>query len=402
MRERWMSLAAAAMAFALSACPSRLETHTVSYDDNGADSGTAPLDTRAYLQGDSVTVATSGTMGKTGHAFDSWDTAVDGSGVTLLPGNTFSMRNADLVLYAQWRADPLSVVPKREMLTVPAGTFAQWTADNNHTFTHSVSSFQVAAYEVTVELWYTVRQWADEHGYSFEYGTGDPPTTGTQLPMTHVTWQDCIVWCNAYSEREGHLPVYCNAIGDVIRDSRYSNIAECDGAIPDWTADGYRLPTEGEWQYAASYQDGTSWTMRNWASGARTFCTDLWDAGPANGVVDGKDANDEVAVYGLYWALELYWAPTGVTGLADVGTKKPNQIGACDMSGNAAEWCWDWDDVWPWEAQQDYRGPAVGTERIVRGGYYAQDASWLAVGQRESHAADVAQMSRGLRVVRVP
>ncbi len=105
---------------------------------------------------------------------------------------------------------------------------------------------------------------------------------------------------------------------------------ECDGAVCNWSANGYRLPSEGEWQYAASNKGATSY---NYASGAT--------ANYNNATETGKVA----------W----YNANSGST-THDVGTKAANALGLYDMSGNVLEWCWDWYGSYP-GTSTDYRGP---------------------------------------------
>ena len=160
------------------------------------------------------------------------------------------------------------------------------------------------------------------------------------------------------------------------KNSSDGNGAECDSVVPDWAADGYRLPTEGEWQYAASYQDGASWTPYNYASGATADYTD----GAACQVVAWYDAN------------------CGST--QDVGTKAVNQLGIHDMSGNVYEWCWDWQGGWPGGSQTDYRGPGSGSLRVARGGGWLSSANFLQVGRRDYIIPDYEDNYLGLRLVR--
>ena len=171
--------------------------------------------------------------------------------------------------------------------------------------------------------------------------------------------------------------MYKNGSSQVIKDSRNANRTECDAAIPDWSANGYRLPTEGEWQYAASYKDGASWTPYNYASGATA---DYNDAG-ATGLVAWYVANSSSKTH-------------------DVGTKTANALGIYDMSGNVKEWCWDWIGAWPGSAQTDYKGPGGGAGRLVRGGSKAYGASRLQVGYRNYYYSNSQYNYLGFRVAR--
>jgi formylglycine-generating enzyme required for sulfatase activity len=194
--------------------------------------------------------------------------------------------------------------------------------------------FLIAETETTYELWSEVRAWAVKNGYTFD-SKGDIGGSGTvfvtenggsvKQPVTNISWNDAIVWCNALTE-------YCNANkltsatltcayltgGVIVRNAK--NCVLCDGAIPSETAKGFRLPTPEEWEYAERYRgsDGTNailrdnlyWTRGDSASGAER---------------SDKSGADKFAVKGKH--------------TSDVKSKSPNALGIYDMSGNAAEWC---------------------------------------------------------------
>lgn len=393
--RRMVYVAAAVTVFVLvTACPSdpgsstRPTFYNVTYDGNGATSGTAPEDNTAYERGATVTVADAGALAKSSYTFAGWNTQPDASGTDRAVSSTFAMGNSDVTLYAWWTNDTLTALDYVDLVSVPGGTYIQ--SDGSASFTHTVSSFDIGKYEVRYELWYEVYQWGTSNGYSFENAgregydgiDGANYTSDRYEPVTNVAWRDSIVWCNAYSEMTGYSPVYKNGSDTVIRDSTLANATEVDGAVADWTANGYRLPTEGEWQHAASYIDGSSWLAYNHASGDESSHCYPTDGGVSTVV-------DDYAVY-------------SVTATAQVGSKTENHLAIFDMSGNVYEWCWDWYDTYPAGPEADYRGPAATTDRVRRGGGYIDDTYNLRVGSRPDLGPGHPIITGGLRVSRVP
>lgn len=272
-----------------------------------------------------------------------------------------------------------------EFISVPGGTFIQEDRDGN-TFTHTVSSFYLAKYELTYELWNIVYQWAINNGYAFaNAGLGG----ALSFPVRFMNWRDCIVWCNAYSEMKGLMPFYYSdsSFTMPIRDStnglyneyelhENDTMGSFDNPYIKWDATGYRLPTEGEWEYAARYIDGFNWTPFNFASGATADYTN--DA-----------ATDLVAWYDYN---------TGNT--RPVGLKNPNALGIFDMSGNVREWCWDKFGYYP-GTSTDYRGNTTiySAARISRGGGYGSSVS-LQTGDRTEFYPYDKDVGLGLRLSR--
>jgi|ERR1035437_7048596 formylglycine-generating enzyme required for sulfatase activity len=278
-----------------------------------------------------------------------------------------------------------------EEISVPGGTFYQYP------FNHTISQFKICKYELTYNLWFIVYKWAITHGYAFSSAgaegkdgiAGNNPTDAARFnPVTAVNWRDAIVWCNAYSEKSGYIPVYYADAGFIsaLKDSTSGAYAGSVNTAPgsfdspyvNWSANGYRLPTEGEWQYAASYIDGTSWLPDNYASGAPNIYYDIASDRTVCWFYDNSDNTSHIE-----------------------GLKAPNALGIYDMSGNVWEWCWDWMDVYPFTAQTDYRGPLSGTERVIRGGYYFSTTEYIQVGVRFQYIPYVAgARSVGFRFAR--
>ena len=269
-------------------------------------------------------------------------------------------------------------ITSTDLVSVPGGTFTQ-TDTNGNSFIHIISTFKMGKYQVTYDLWYAVYQWAIGNGYTFQdagaegsNGTvGTAPTTAKYQPVIYITWRDAIVWCNAFSQKTGLSPVYCSDAAFTTpitssTDGLYGNsinttAGSFDNPYVNWNTNGYRLPTEGEYQYVASYKDGSSWTSYNYASGAIADYTN-------------KAATDLVG-----WD----YANSGNTSHA-VGGLAANALGIYDMSGNVWEWCFDWYGGYPTTASTNYTGPASGPDRMLRGGGFSYVADTLQVGYRFS------------------
>jgi uncharacterized repeat protein (TIGR02543 family) len=210
-------------------------------------------------------------------------------------------------------------------------------------FTHILDPFAIGRYEVTYRQWYGVRVWALSHGYSFANfgregsgGTDGAAPLTLRQPVTFISKHDMMVWCNALSEKEGLRPVYYTEAGcaAVFRDARN----EPDVFI-DFGADGYRLPTEGEWEYAARYISGTAWLPINYASGA---------SGTSEGQVSAVAVCNDTAT-------------------APVGTKNPNALGLYDMSGNVAEVVQDSKESYPTSTVKNRLGRTGDYLQIIGG-----------------------------------
>lgn len=175
---------------------------------------------------------------------------------------------------------------------------------------------------------------------------------GDDKPVNNLSWYMAVKFCNKLSQQENLTPCYTGTGKDI----------KCD-----FSANGYRLPTEAEWEFAA--KGGVKSKGYTWA---------------------GSNDPKEVAVYNRKLN----------TGLQAVGTKKPNELGLYDMSGNLRELCWDWFGPYKETAQVNPTGPKTGDFRIERGGSWKHDEYFARVTARYFHDPIFNYGSVGLRLVR--
>jgi formylglycine-generating enzyme required for sulfatase activity len=248
-------------------------------------------------------------------------------------------------------AVPRARAPAPGFVRVPAGPFRMGDSLDGTTcaqpvHTVELDEFWIDRHETTYALWKEVAAWAGRHGYAFDNaGQNGSTRQGTFLPVTMLNWYDAVKWLNARSEKEGRTPVYYT---DESHTAVYrTGNVDLNPAQVKWEADGYRLPTEAEWEKAA--RGGHAGRRYPWGD----------ELGPGR-------ANHDMGV------------------ALPVGLYPPNGYGLYDMAGNVFEWVWDWGSetqayIWVGGGERNPRGPdssAKGT-RVRRGGGFSYGAQYL-------------------------
>ena len=270
-----------------------------------------------------------------------------------------------------YRSNPVNAKTDKsidvEMVRISGGTFTRgsWDSlDNNASPSHQVTlgAFWIGKYEVTQDLYEAITGVNPSH---FNGSTGREPAADEEQgkrPVENITWFDAIEFCNKLSERKGLTPVY--TISGRTPGTGYPITAAT--VTVNWSADGYRLPTEAEWEYACR-------------------------AGTTTGYNTGNTISDNT---GWYWSNSL-------SRTREVGKKPPNALGLYDMHGNVYEWCWDWFGAYLNTAQTDPRGATSGTMRVVRGGsWYSSNTRWLRSACRNDFSPFTRNNETGFRLVR--
>ena len=347
--------------------------YTVVYHANG---GSGTMENTDFTYNEEQNLRRN-TFTRIAHSFIGWGESPSGE---VKFANEESVKNLTDVdegtvnLYARWQ-----FLLSPEMVEIPEGSFLMGSPEDEpgsrdnerpqHTVT--LSTFSMSKYEVTQELYQAVTG----VNPSYFQGTSDDRivTTGevqVRRPVENVTWFDAIEFCNKLSVIEGLTPVY--TITGRTPSTGYPITAA--SVTPNWDANGYRLPTEAQWEYAAKGEKDVSGNYKN-----------------SGYVYSGSNDLDEVA-----W----YYVDDSNERTHEVGLNKANGLGLYDMSGNVWEWCWDWWGSYTSGAKENPTGASPGSDRVVRGGSWASPMQHTRSAYRGYDSPNYRSNTYGFRLVR--
>ena len=253
-----------------------------------------------------------------------------------------------------------------ELIFINGGTFNMGSPENElqrnedekqHSVT--VSDFYIGKYEVTQKEY---KELTRENQSYFK---------GEDLPVENVTWYDAINYCNLLSEKQGLEPVY-----------------EINGENVTWNKEknGYRLPTEAEWEYAGRAGTTTVFNTENSISADEANFYGHYPYGIEENYFSQENLDTKPGVYRQT--------------TTKVGSFSPNKWGLYDIHGNIREWCFDYYGTYDLENTNNPSGPANGTLRVNRGGSWNDYAKHMRSAYRGSFEPDQAINNTGFRIVR--
>jgi formylglycine-generating enzyme required for sulfatase activity len=277
------------------------------------------------------------------------------------------------------------------LVKIPGGTFAmgdqfgEGGADELLVHNVTVSDFYLSKYEVSLE---------EFDAFCSATGREKPSDSGWgrgKRPAINVDWYDALEYCNWLSAQHGLKTVY--AIDKTTKDPNNNNADDTKKwtVQPDWNANGYRLPTEAEWEYAARAVRTASGSAQG--GGKVRF-------GNGRDIIDPSEINFD--------ATAAYKKPYSVAGeyrrqTVPVDELSSNAFGLKNMTGNVWEWCWDWyaGDIYQnTDGARDPKGAASGAGRVLRGGSWYFNPDLCRASGRGRRGPNLQAHFTGFRVAR--
>lgn len=219
-------------------------------------------------------------------------------------------------------------------------------------------------HSATVDSFYMAKTELTQKDYQAVMGENPSENQGENLPVTDITWYDAIQYCNELSKSEGLTP--CYTVSD--------NTVTWNKA-----ANGYRLPTEAEWEYAARANTSTPFSFGDYVRDENANCYNAYGY--------NNDASGN-------------WVNGYLEHTVDVENYSANDFGLYNMHGNAAEWVWDWYGEYNTSVSANPTGAENGSYKIARGGGWNDFPKHIRSAYRSAFPADVPLYSIGMRLVR--
>ena len=337
-------------------------------------SGLGPIGYQWYKNGVAVTGGTGAALPLVG---------ISSGTYTLLANNGFATVRSGSLQYVS----PPSV---GALVLIPAGNYQLGNVTNDSDIydapirTVNLSQYHMAVNDTTKAQWDQVRTWATTNGYG-DLASGEGKASNH--PVVSVSWYDAVKWANAASERDGLTPCY-RVENVVYRSGSFDNVT-CN-----WACNGYRLPTEAEWEAAARggllskrfpWGDTILQTQANYAA----------------------SQNDSYDLSGLVNDYHPAYKSGDFPFTSPVETFAANGYGLYDVTGNVSQWCWDWSG--DHSGGENPRGPSTGSFRSLRGGSWWKvfnvigaegGASAARIARRHDDYAFGTMQHNGFRVVR--
>jgi len=320
---------------------------TVTYNANGG-TGTVPAEQTVIAFSD-ITLPSGNGLSKTGFVFAGWITSISGSGVSYNANASYTV-TGNITIYAKWVIDMVHIEGGTFLMGSPASEHPPMGNETQHQVTLT-NGFYMGKHEVTQAQYLAIT------------GTNPSWNYRINLPVESVTWYDAVEFCNKLSVLEGLERVY--TISGRIPLNGYP--IKSATVTMDMSRNGYRLPTEAEWEYACR-----AGTITAYNTGA---------------TINTNQASFNYAMY----------RPS------EVGSFLANGFGLYDMHGNIAEWCWDrcgFFEDYPRGPQTDPTGSASGAYRIIRGGAYDCEDWEIRSGSRSFDEPSGRSSSTGFRLAR--